>query len=115
MDNWYYAKNNQKHGPVTLAALEVLVASGFLAPADMLLQDGMSKWVRADSVKGRAQLNVEVEHVNLPAATLLDVTLHHGTATVALGQIKLSALGSGELEPIPRMAPLFPPFRRATS
>ena len=53
---------------------------------------------RSEPGKTRSRLNVEVEHVNLPAGTMLDVSLVHGTTTTALGQIKLSALGFGELE-----------------
>ena len=52
---------------------------------------------RADA-RGRARLNVEVEHVNLPAATVLTVSLQQGTVVTKLGTIKLSALGEGELE-----------------
>lgn len=53
---------------------------------------------RSDTAKQRTQLEVEVEHVNLAAGTMLDVTLTHGTTTTTLGHIKLSALGGGELE-----------------
>ena len=48
--------------------------------------------------KGRTRLNVEVEDVNLPAGTMLTVSLTHGGTTASIGSIKLSALGAGELE-----------------
>ena len=52
---------------------------------------------RAQSSNTRLQ--VEVEHVNLPAGTILDVMLQSGAAApVAIGTIKLSATGFGELE-----------------
>jgi hypothetical protein len=44
--------------------------------------------------KNRTRLNVEVEHVNLPAGTVLTVTV----AGNVVGHITLSALGFGELE-----------------
>lgn len=52
---------------------------------------------RMDSSRNRARLNVEVEHVNLPDATVLDVSVTHAGVTSAAGQIHLLA-GSGELE-----------------
>jgi hypothetical protein len=44
--------------------------------------------------KKRSRLNVEVEHVNLPAGTVLTVSV----AGNVVGHITLSALGFGELE-----------------
>lgn len=52
---------------------------------------------KADA-RGRTEFEVEVEHVNLPAGTKLDVAVQHGGVTTAVGQITLSALLSGELE-----------------
>jgi hypothetical protein len=50
---------------------------------------------RLDS-PSRTRLEVEVENVNLPAATLLDVVITHSGVDTTAGQIKLSSLGSGE-------------------
>ena len=52
---------------------------------------------RSDS-RNRSRLTVEVENVNLPAGTVLDVALQHHGASQTVGQIKLSASGSGELD-----------------
>jgi hypothetical protein len=52
---------------------------------------------RSDS-NNRMRLNVEVEHVNLPAGTSLDVSVQHGTSSQMVGHIMLSATGEGELE-----------------
>lgn len=49
---WYYARNRQKEGPVTLAGLARLAAAGELCPGDMVLSEGASKWMRADAVPG---------------------------------------------------------------
>lgn len=46
--------------------------------------------------KGRTRFNVEVENVNLPAGTVLDVTV--GASSTVVGHITLNAFGSGELE-----------------
>src|SRR5215475_7664690 len=51
------------------------------------------------SEPGRTRLQVEVERVNLPAGTTLNVFLHSGAnAPVQIGKITLSATGFGELE-----------------
>lgn len=48
---------------------------------------------------GRTRLQVEVEHVNLPAGTVLTVSIQSGAnAPVQVGQITLSVTGFGELE-----------------
>jgi hypothetical protein len=51
------------------------------------------------SESGRTRLQVEVEHVNLPAGTVLTVSIQSGAnAPVQVGTITLSATGFGELE-----------------
>ena len=51
------------------------------------------------SQTGRSRLQVQVEHVNLPAGTVLTVSLQSGAnAPMQIGQITLSATGFGELE-----------------
>ena len=52
---------------------------------------------RSDS-RGRTKFTVEVENINLPAGTMLDVAVQHMGVSQTVGHIKLSALGSGELE-----------------
>src|SRR5687768_9146836 len=49
---WYYAADRKKCGPVSLAQLQGLAAEGRLTPADMVLQDGMTRWQPASSVTG---------------------------------------------------------------
>lgn len=51
------------------------------------------------SETSRTRLQVEVEHVNLPAGTVLTVSIQSGAnPPVQVGQITLSATGFGELE-----------------
>jgi hypothetical protein len=47
---------------------------------------------------GRVRLNVEVEHVNLPAGTVLTVSVQDGATVTVAGTITLSATGERELE-----------------
>jgi hypothetical protein len=51
-DQWYYARNNQKHGPLTGRQLKQAAATGQLQPTDMVWKEGMPKWVPASGVKG---------------------------------------------------------------
>ena len=53
---------------------------------------------RNDSNKMRLRLKVEVENVNLPSGTVLDVTIMHAGAATVAGHITLSAGGESELE-----------------
>src|SRR2546427_317225 len=47
---WYYTHDRQKYGPLTLMELRRLAAAGLLRRTDMVLQDGTSKWIAADTV-----------------------------------------------------------------
>jgi hypothetical protein len=45
--NWYYTKNRQQMGPVTLEELQRLAGQGLLSPRDLVWQEGMADWTRA--------------------------------------------------------------------
>jgi len=49
---WWYAKGDQRQGPFTAAELKALVASGQVAPTDMVWKEGLANWVPASSVNG---------------------------------------------------------------
>jgi hypothetical protein len=49
---WYYAKDEQQHGPVTPAQLKSLSNSGKLLPTDLVWKEGMGDWAPASDVKG---------------------------------------------------------------
>jgi hypothetical protein len=54
---------------------------------------------RSESARGRTRLQVEVENVNLPKGTMLDVSVQHPSmAAMVVGHFTLSSSGSGELE-----------------
>jgi hypothetical protein len=48
--------------------------------------------------QGRTRLNVEVENVNLPAGTVLTVSVVHAGVSTMVGTIKLGSGGEDELE-----------------
>jgi formylglycine-generating enzyme required for sulfatase activity len=50
-NQWYVARSNKKQGPFTDAKLKELAEQGQLQPTDMILQQGMIKWIPAGSVK----------------------------------------------------------------
>ena len=49
---WFYARNGEKRGPVTVAGLRQLAASGQLLPTDLIWKQGMKQWAAARSAKG---------------------------------------------------------------
>jgi hypothetical protein len=49
---WYYAQNNQKRGPVSAGQLKQLADSGQLRPSDLVWKQGLPNWVAASSLKG---------------------------------------------------------------
>src|SRR5262245_46006371 len=51
MAAWYYARNDQQRGPVSADTLRAMAASGELRPTDMIWNESMPDWVRAESVR----------------------------------------------------------------
>ncbi len=49
---WYYAKDNVQHGPVSAAELRQLAGRGELQPEDLVWREGMDDWIAAKRVKG---------------------------------------------------------------
>ena len=52
MEQWYYAKMGQQHGPVTKAELIKLFENGELTPEILVWTDGMQQWLPAEKVDG---------------------------------------------------------------
>lgn len=50
--NWHYAKNGEKHGPITATQLKELAKTGQLAPDDLVWREDMKEWRKAASVRG---------------------------------------------------------------
>ena len=51
-DQWYFAQNERKFGPVSSQKLKALAQSGQLKTADLIWKEGMENWVQADRLKG---------------------------------------------------------------
>jgi len=49
--SWYYAKSNERLGPVALAELRSLVAKGVLQPSDLVWSEHLPGWVPARKVR----------------------------------------------------------------
>src|SRR5208283_84539 len=47
---WFYTKNREKLGPVSLTHLQQSAASGELQTSDMVLQEGAKQWIRAGMI-----------------------------------------------------------------
>jgi hypothetical protein len=51
-DDWYYAQNNERKGPVPFAKLKAMAADGWLGPDDLVWRQGMSDWIPARDADG---------------------------------------------------------------
>jgi hypothetical protein len=51
-DDWYYAQNNERKGPVPFAKLKTMAADGWLGPDDLVWRQGMSNWIAARDANG---------------------------------------------------------------
>jgi TM2 domain-containing membrane protein YozV len=51
-DDWYYAQNNERKGPVPLAKLKSMEKSGWLTPDDLVWRSGMADWQPASEADG---------------------------------------------------------------
>jgi len=49
---WFYANNGQKFGPVDAAMLRQLAETGKLQPTDLVWREGMAEWSPGSRVKG---------------------------------------------------------------
>lgn len=50
--NWYYAKGDEKVGPITSVELKQVAASGKLQPTDHVWKTDWPEWKKANSLKG---------------------------------------------------------------
>jgi TM2 domain-containing membrane protein YozV len=51
-DDWYYAQNQDRRGPVSFAKLKTIAADGWLRRADLVWHAGMTEWTAAEKVPG---------------------------------------------------------------
>jgi hypothetical protein len=51
-DQWYYAQQGQRLGPVSPSELKQLATSGRLQPSYLVWKKGMAQWVAAGQIKG---------------------------------------------------------------
>ena len=51
-DDWYYAQNQDRRGPVSFAKLKTIAADGWLRREDLVWNAGMTEWTAAEKVPG---------------------------------------------------------------
>ena len=90
-DDGHGNNNNNNNGEVRL---RTKLAGGAIAGKT---PEGSADF-RMETAKNRSRLNVEVEDVNLPQGTMLQVSITHAGATSSIGTITLNGFGEGELE-----------------
>ncbi len=50
--NWWWARDNERHGPVDEASFRQMVERGELRPDDLVWNESMATWLRASQVPG---------------------------------------------------------------
>ena len=50
VEGWFYARDNQKYGPVSTEQLQQLANTGQLDPEDMIMKSGSTQWVEASTL-----------------------------------------------------------------
>jgi hypothetical protein len=80
--NWYYAKDDKKHGPVSVAQLKELAGNGGIARSDLVWRDGLSEWVPGRRINGLFPSQAESPPIpgrssppNLPRSTTANPSL----------------------------------------
>lgn len=67
--DWYFSRDNQQQGPVSLAALQELIASGQVQPDTLVWRNGMQTWTAASKVPDlQASGAASAEQAAAPAA-----------------------------------------------
>ena len=51
-DDWYYAKNQERRGPVSFAKIKTMAADGWVRRKDLVWHAGMNEWTPAHKVPG---------------------------------------------------------------
>lgn len=51
-DQWFYSRDGQQYGPVSMSELKNLAASDVVQPNDYVWREGMANWVLATQVAG---------------------------------------------------------------
>lgn len=97
--NWYYAVGGVQQGPVDLATLQRMVASGHVGPADHVFAEGGTDWMLVSSVPQLATMavpsggNAPVINVTVPQAA----SQGEGTNGLAIAGFILSLVGCAPL------------------
>jgi TM2 domain-containing membrane protein YozV len=51
-EGWFFARDREKHGPVSWSRLQHLAKTGWLAPDDMVWHPSLPEWTQADRLPG---------------------------------------------------------------
>ena len=69
-DQWYYAQQGQRQGPVSEEQLKQLASTGQVKPTDKVWKQGMAEWQAASAVEGLIPKPAENEPPPLPSENL---------------------------------------------
>src|ERR1700689_5454871 len=79
---WFYAQNNQQHGPVTAEALVSMLQQGHVQPGDLVWREGMPTWQPASTVP---ELAAATPGVNNPSLGYFNPAVATGAPPIYAG------------------------------
>ena len=92
MANWYYARDGEQQGPVTLDALRDVVARRVIGPTDLVWSEGMPEWVEAGTVSALSPTPGDVASMFLIRAWACGLL---NTRAYNMPRISISAVNAG--------------------
>lgn len=90
---WYYAKGNQKFGPVESSELKRLASASVLLPEDLVWKEGLPKWVRASSIKGLFTSEAATARTTPTAVPLASLAVPSAAPSAAMVTTKDASVG----------------------
>ena len=87
--DWFYAKDGAQQGPVTLETVQLMAASGQLAPTDLVWAEGLPEWAPAAQVP---EVSSQTDPRALYAASAPEGQLGYYNYTAAAGAASVARL-----------------------
>jgi WD40 repeat protein len=100
--SWYFAQDRRKIGPVSWPRLREMAAAGQLAPTDMLLREGATRWQPASTVEGLFAASTE------DSAGLPETVTYAGSGPLAPTATWWPSISPDEVPPPPNRPPRAP-------
>src|SRR5580692_8759272 len=104
MNGWHYVQNGRGFGPVELAALQALIASGQIGPETLVWQTGMPNWVPTHTIPELAASIPVATPPPISMGTPRGTPMEEGPADVAQNKMVATLAYVGPLVIVPLLA-----------